>query len=137
MLDQYGVTVVAISKDSPAVVAAHRQRDGLTFPLLSDPDLAIIKRFGLLHEAGLEFKTFLLGPMRFPVGWPVGFKQMAIPTTLLLDAEHVVRWIDQADDYRIRGDASRTREALERTFPAGPLAEDGPAEDGAATETTA
>jgi len=41
---------------------------------------------------------------------------MAIPTTLLLDEGHVVRWSGQADDYRVRGDASRTRLVLQETF---------------------
>ncbi len=117
MLEARGVQVVALSKDTVAQAAAHRVRDGLTFPLLSDPDLSVITRFGLRHEAGLEFRTFLIGSVRFPLGWPVGFKAMAIPTTLLLDEDHIVRWIDQADDYRIRGDASRTQGALDAVFP--------------------
>ncbi|MFT5679269.1 MAG: alkyl hydroperoxide reductase subunit AhpC [Myxococcota bacterium] len=116
LLDEYGVSVVAISRDTQEDAAAHRARDGLTFPLLSDPDLSVIKRFGLLHEGVIRFRTFLIGGARFPLGWPVGFDQMAIPTTLLLDADHVVRWIDQADDYRIRGDVERTRGALVETF---------------------
>lgn len=116
VLDQYGVTVVALSKDAPEAVAAHRQRDGLTFTLLSDPELAVIKRFGLLHQGAIEFKTFFIGGDNFPFGWPTGFKEMAIPTTLLLDEDHVVRWIDQADDYRVRGDEQRTRQALADTF---------------------
>ncbi len=118
LLAQYGVTVIALSKDTPEVARAHRQRDGLELTLLSDPELEIITRFGLLHEAGLEAKTFLSGSINFPLGWPTGFKRMAIPTTLLLDEDHVVRWIDQADDYRVRGDEGRTRAQLERLFAA-------------------
>ncbi len=116
LLEKYGVSVVALSKDTPEQAAAQRVRDGLRFSLLSDPELAIIKRFGLLHEGAIVFRTFLVGGARFPLGWPIGFKQMAIPTTLLLDEDHVVRWIDQADDYRVRGDERRTQQALEQTF---------------------
>jgi alkyl hydroperoxide reductase subunit AhpC len=116
LLEEYGVAVVAISRDTPEEAAAQRVRDGLRFILLSDPRLSVITRFGLLHEGAIRFRTFLIGGARFPLGWPVGFQRMAIPTTLLLDADHTVRWIDQADDYRIRGDAERTRAALLRTF---------------------
>lgn len=116
LLDSYGVTVVALSKDTPELARAHRARDSITFTLLADPRLEVIKRYGLLHEGSAEFKTFLIGKINFPLGWPVGFKQMAIPTTLILDEEHVVRWVDQADDYRIRGDASRTEAALQEVF---------------------
>jgi alkyl hydroperoxide reductase subunit AhpC len=116
LLAEYGVTVVALSKDTVEQAAAQRVRDGLSFSLLSDPELTVIKRFGLLHEGAIVFRTFLVGSLRFPLGWPIGFKQMAIPTTLLLDEQHVVRWVDQADDYRVRGDESRTRAALLQTF---------------------
>jgi peroxiredoxin len=122
LLERFGVTVVAVSKDPPDVVRAHRARDGLTLTMLSDPDLTLIRDFGLLHQGSLEFKTWLVGPVRFPVGVPVGFRSMAIPTTLLLDERHVVRHIDQADDYRVRGDAGRTRAALEAAFGPPPAA---------------
>ncbi len=115
LLEQYGVTVIALSKDTAEIARTHRERDGLHFTLLTDPDLTIIKKFGLLHEGAIEFRTFFLAG-HFPLGWPTGFKQMAIPTTILLDEEGVVRWIDQADDYRIRGDHTRTENALKQVF---------------------
>lgn len=115
LFDRYEVRVIALSKDDQATASAHRKRDDITFDLLSDPDLAIIKRFGLLHEGSLEFKTwFTIG--NFPLGYPTRFQQMAIPTTLILDEEGIVRWIDQADDYRIRGDRERTEKALIDVF---------------------
>lgn len=115
LLERYGVRVIALSKDDQAMARAHRARDGLRFDLLSDPNLAIIRRFGLLHAGAVVFKTwFLVG--RFPLGYPTGFKQMAIPTTLILDEQGVVRWIDQADDYRLRGDQARTEQALAEVF---------------------
>ena len=118
LFSRYDVRVIALSKDDEATARAHRERDDITFDLLSDPDLAIIRRFGLLHEGAVVFKTwFLVG--RFPLGYPTGFKQMAIPTTLILDEEGIVRWIDQSDDYRLRGDRARTEQALAEVF--GPL----------------
>jgi alkyl hydroperoxide reductase subunit AhpC len=116
LFDQYGVTMVALSRDSVEEAAAHKKRDGIEFTLLSDPDLSVITRFGLLHNQVLRSKTFLVGSMKFPLGWPTGFDSMAIPTTLILDSGHVVRVVDQADDYRVRGDESRTRAALESAF---------------------
>jgi hypothetical protein len=41
---------------------------------------------------------------------------MAIPTTLILDEDGIVRWIDQAEDYRLRGDRTRTEGALREAF---------------------
>ena len=110
-LSQDGIEVLALSSDTEAKAAFHRRRDGLSFELLSDPKLQVIEQYGLRHEKGLPFTTFSV--LGIPLGWPVGVKPMAIPTTLLIDEQGVVRWIDQADDYRIRGDEKRIRDAIE------------------------
>ena len=114
LLDSYEVQVVAISKDTVAQAAAHRRRDELTLMLLSDQGLVIHHAFGLVHADGLEFRTFYV--LGIPFGWPVGFRQMGIPTTFLVDEEGMIRWVDQATDYRLRGDPARIQRALEGAF---------------------
>ncbi|GBE23954.1 MAG TPA: redoxin domain-containing protein [Actinobacteria bacterium] len=114
LLHRYGVATIAISKDSVEDAAAHKRRDNLSFALLSDPDLEVIGQYGLVHRAGFEFVTrFVFG---LALGYPVGFKQMAIPTSLLIDESGTVRWIDQAEDYRLRGDESRIEHALREVW---------------------
>lgn len=115
ILDAYGVSLVAISKDTIEQAAGHRLRDNLSsFMLLSDPDLDVIQAYGLVHQKGFRFHTLFLGS--FPLGWPVGFDRMAIPTSLLIDEDGRVCWIDQAEDYRLRGDAGRIERALAAVF---------------------
>ena len=41
---------------------------------------------------------------------------MAIPTTLLVDEGGVIRWIDQADDYRLRSSQERVLQAVKEAF---------------------
>src|SRR5512139_754029 len=41
-----GLEVVGISPDSPQKLAAFRDRDGLTFPLVSDPDRSVLTAYG-------------------------------------------------------------------------------------------
>ena len=41
---------------------------------------------------------------------------MAIPTTLLIDEKGIIRWIDQADDYRLRSDNERVMTAVREVF---------------------
>lgn len=114
IFDDYDVMCVALSKDSVAQAASHKRRDALSLTLLADPELAVIEQFGLLHYKALEFYTFnVLG---IPLGFPRGNKTMAIPTTLLIDEEGRVLWIDMAEDYRVRGDEARIREALATHF---------------------
>ena len=50
------------------------------------------------------------------VGIIPAVKTMAIPTTLLVDEEGVVRWIDQTDDYRMRSDPDRVFGAVQEAF---------------------
>jgi len=50
-LNDAGLAVLGISPDPPAKLAKFRDRDGLTFPLLSDPD----------HAVGVIRSTFVVG----------------------------------------------------------------------------
>jgi len=71
-LKKSGVNLAAISYDPVAVLADFSKRRGITFPLLSDPGSAIIKRYGILNTTvpesnqqtyGVPFPgTFMLSP---------------------------------------------------------------------------
>lgn len=56
-LQAAGVNVVGISPDPPAKLARFRERDGLTFPLLSDDDRAVMTAYGAFGEKKLYGKT--------------------------------------------------------------------------------
>ncbi|WP_417562255.1 thioredoxin-dependent thiol peroxidase [Microbacterium sp.] len=45
-----GYTVIGISRDAPSKLREFRERDGLTFPLLSDPDHAVHDAYGAWGE---------------------------------------------------------------------------------------
>ncbi|PPF87873.1 thioredoxin-dependent thiol peroxidase [Subtercola sp. Z020] len=52
-----GYLVLGISKDSPAVLKGFAEAQGLNFPLLSDPDLAVHRAYGAYGEKSLYGKT--------------------------------------------------------------------------------
>jgi thioredoxin-dependent peroxiredoxin len=56
-LNDAGVTVLGISPDKPAKLAKFRDSEGLTFPLLSDPDHAVLEAYGAYGEKMLYGKT--------------------------------------------------------------------------------
>ena len=56
-LNNIGITVLGISPDQPAKLAKFRDRDGLTFPLLSDPDRAVLQAYGAYGEKKLYGKV--------------------------------------------------------------------------------
>jgi peroxiredoxin Q/BCP len=45
-----GFAVLGVSPDKPEKLAKFRDRDGLTFPLLSDPDRATLQAYGAFGE---------------------------------------------------------------------------------------
>src|ERR1700710_2363246 len=58
-LNSAGITVLGISPDKPAKLARFRDKEGLTFPLLSDPDHAVLEAYGAYGEKKLYGKTIV------------------------------------------------------------------------------
>jgi thioredoxin-dependent peroxiredoxin len=52
-----GYVVLGLSPDKPEKLAKFRERDGLTFPLLSDPDKGVLEAYGAHGEKKLYGKT--------------------------------------------------------------------------------
>ena len=94
---------MAISTDTPAKIRAGRAKHGLKATLLSDPELAITDRYNLRNPFNVS---------------PLGVGGLPIPTTFLVDASGVVRWIDQTDDYMLRSAPDRVLDAISTRLPA-------------------
>jgi thioredoxin-dependent peroxiredoxin len=56
-LNGAGIAVLGISPDQPAKLAKFRDREGLIFPLLSDPDHAVLEAYGAYGPKKLYGKT--------------------------------------------------------------------------------
>jgi len=65
-----GFEVVGISPDPPAKLAKFRAKEGLTFPLVADPDKSVLTAYGAYGEKqnygktvlGVIRSTFVIGP---------------------------------------------------------------------------
>jgi thioredoxin-dependent peroxiredoxin len=55
-LGNQGIAVLGISPDQPAKLARFRDKEGLTFPLLSDPGHAVLEAYGAYGEKMLYGK---------------------------------------------------------------------------------
>jgi peroxiredoxin Q/BCP len=70
VLQAAGYTVLGISPDKPEKLATFRDHDGLTFPLLSDPEKEVLAAYGAYGEKKLYGKvvtgvirsTFVISP---------------------------------------------------------------------------
>lgn len=68
-LNDAGIDVLGVSPDKPAALAKFRANEGLTFPLLSDPDRAVLTAYGVYGEkmmygkvtTGVIRSTFVVG----------------------------------------------------------------------------
>ena len=112
----FGVEMIALSKDSVEDAAMQKRRDGLSMQLLSDPELEVIRLYGVEHHKAIEASTGRFTLFGIPLALVLSIKTMAIPTTLLIDEEGIIRWIDQADDYRLRSDNERVISAVAKAF---------------------
>lgn len=53
-----GYHVLGISPDEPKKLAKFKEKEGLNFPLLSDPDMAVHKRWGAFGEKSLYGRLY-------------------------------------------------------------------------------
>ncbi len=86
-LAKRGGGVIAISVDTPEESKRVVERNKLPFPILSDPDLAVIDAYGLRHAGG--------GP---------DGGDIAIPAHFLIGAEGRIRWKRVASRIQDRSD---------------------------------
>jgi peroxiredoxin Q/BCP len=69
-LNAQSVAVLGISPDQPSKLAKFRDKEGLTFPLLSDPDHTVLEAYGAYGEkvlygkktVGVIRSTFVIDP---------------------------------------------------------------------------
>ena len=81
--------MVTVSTDLPEEIREGRTVHGLQARMLSDRELAVTDAFGLRNQ-GIH-----TGPI-------VGAEALPVPTSLLIDADGRVLWMDQSEDYQRR-----------------------------------
>ena len=93
---------MTVSTDRPEEIREGRRAHGLKGRMLSDRDLAVTDAFGLRNT------LFHSGPPSGEV------EALPVPTSLLIDAEGRVVWIDQSEDYQRRSGPEVVLAAIER-----------------------
>lgn len=92
-----GIRVVGVSVDPLEVSRTLGEKAGLTFPLLSDPEMKVIRPYDLLHIRG--------GPKGVNIARPAEF---------LIDPTGTVRWVNLTDDIRVRARGDEVLRAADR-----------------------
>jgi len=90
------VRVAAISVDSVEINRGHAQKMHFTFPLLSDADAAVIRRYDLLHRGA--------GPKNTDIARPAEF---------YVDANGTVQWVNLTENIAVRARPEQALSAID------------------------
>jgi peroxiredoxin len=93
--EKAGVEIVAVSPDPNARSHEMAQRLHLGYRFVADPDLAVTRRYGLVHARGGQQG-----------------EDVPIPTTVVLDRDGVVRWLWISNNFQVRPDPNEVRRAV-------------------------
>jgi peroxiredoxin len=117
-LTERGVALVAISPQRPDGSLSMQEKNDLAFAVLSDPGNTLARRLGILTQPsdGVRAAQLQLGLDLTAVNAD-GTIQLPMPTTVILDAMHVLRWIDVHPDYSTRTEPQQVVNALDDLEP--------------------
>ena len=110
-----GVRLLAISPQAPDGSLSMQQKNELTFGVLSDPANVLAGRMGILTGPSDEVRAaqLQLGLDLTRVNADATIT-LPMPTTMILDAQHALRWIDVHPDYSTRSEPQQILDALDR-----------------------
>ncbi len=113
-----GVGLVAISPQTPDGSLSSQEKNELTFSVLSDPGNQVAKVAGILTAPSDEARAaqLQLGLDLTAVNAD-GTTGLPMPTTMIVDAERVVRWVDVHLDYTTRSEPGEILAALDAVAP--------------------
>jgi peroxiredoxin len=99
--DKRGVNILTVSTDTPGELAKGHKKHGIGATMLSDRKLEVTDLFGLRNQGRHS------GPPP-----PMGSEALPVPTSLLVDANGSVLWMDQSENYQRRSDPDFVLDAL-------------------------
>jgi peroxiredoxin len=113
-----GVGLVAVSPQTPDGSLSSQEKNELTFSVLSDPGNQVAKVAGILTAPSDEARAaqLQLGLDLTAVNAD-GTTGLPMPTTMIVDAERVVRWVDVHLDYTTRSEPGEILAALDAVAP--------------------
>jgi peroxiredoxin len=104
--EKLGVSLIAVSSDRADELEPFARKHNWGIRLLADPELAIHRLYNV------QSRKFT--PKRGP------FRDLAIPTTILLDKDGRVLWLEQTGNFRVRPQADMVLARAKALLPATP-----------------
>jgi peroxiredoxin len=112
-----GISLIAISPQTPDGSLSTKESKQLTFSVLSDPGNRIAGQLGILTAPteSVRDAQLQLGLDLTQVNAD-GSTGLPVPTVVVADAESVIRWIDVHPDYTTRTEPSQVLRAVTETI---------------------
>lgn len=111
-LEARGIRLIAVSPQIPEWVGEIRDRHGLGFPVVSDPDNQLGKALGITFEPR---EQPAVAPGASWIGAVTGTNSWTLPqpAIVVIDADTTVRFVDVSPDWMARTEAEPVLAALE------------------------
>jgi peroxiredoxin len=114
-LTERGVRLLAISPQGPDGSLSMQEKHDLAFIVLSDPGNSIARDLGILTRPSDEARAAQLElGLDLTAVNADGTIGVPMPTVAILDAGHVLRWIDVHADYSTRTEPAQVLSALDQ-----------------------
>jgi peroxiredoxin len=114
-LTERGVRLIAISPQAPDGSLSMQEKNDLAFTVLSDPGNGIARGLGILTQPSDEARAAQLElGLDLTAVNADGTTGLPMPTVAILDADHVLRWIDVHPDYSTRSEPEQILEAIDQ-----------------------
>ncbi len=112
-----GISLIAVSPQTPDGSLSTKEAKELTFTVLSDPGNQIARQFGILTAPsdGARAAQLQLGLDLTQVNAD-GTTGLPMPTVIIADAAGVIRWIDVHRDYTTRTEPGQILQAITQTI---------------------
>jgi peroxiredoxin len=113
-LERRGVQLVAVSPQCPDGSLTMQERHGLAYPVLSDPGSTLGRAAAIMTQPGAEA---LAAQLKLGLDLEVvnadGTPAIPMPTTLIVDRDRIVQWVDVHPDYSARSEPGQILAAVD------------------------
>ena len=114
-LTERGARLIAISPQAPDGSLSMQEKNELGFTVLSDPGNSVARGLGILTQPSDEARAAQLElGLDLTAVNADGTIGVPMPTVAILDAGHVLRWIDVHPDYSTRTEPAQVIGALDQ-----------------------
>lgn len=108
-----GIELIAVSPQKPDGSLSTQEANELSFSVVSDPGNQLARALGILTRPTPDAQAAQRGlGLDLPQVNADGTPSIPMPTTLVVDAEGIVRWIDVHADYTTRSEVADIEAAL-------------------------